>query len=60
MKPIVPSTREKFRQKLIVANLEKAAQRFEKWLEEESPGSVEAMCQFTQQMRSAKTQKASA
>src|SRR5712692_3678142 len=60
VKPIVPSVREKFRQKLFVANLEKAAQRFEKWVEKVSPGSVEAMRQFTQQMRSEKAKKASA
>jgi len=60
VKPIVPGIREKFRQKLFLANLEKAAQRFEKWVEERSPGAVETMRQFTQQMRSAKTQKASA
>jgi hypothetical protein len=60
VKPIIPGARERFRQKLFAANLEKAAQRFEQWLETESPGSVEAMRQFMQQMRSAKTQKASA
>ena len=60
VRPIVPSVREKFRQKLFVANLEKAAQRFEKWVEKVSPGAVEAMRQYTQQMRSAKAQKANA
>ncbi len=60
LKPIVPGAREKFRQKLFAANLEKAAKRFEQWIEVESPGSIEAMRQFMQQMRSSKAQKASA
>jgi len=60
VKPIVPSIREKYRMTHFLANLEKAAQRFEKWLEEVSPGAVEAMRQYTQQMRSAKVQKATA
>ncbi len=60
VKPIVPGAREKFRQKLFLANLEKAAQRFEKWVEKLSPGSVDAMRQFTKQMRSEKAKKASA
>ncbi len=60
VKPIVPSVREKYRMNHFLANLEKGAQRFEKWLEEVSPGAVEAMRQYTQQMRSAKAQKATA
>ncbi len=60
VKPIVPSIREKYRQNLFLANLEKAAQRFEKWVEKVSPGALEAMRQYSQQMRSAKAQKASA
>ena len=60
IKPVVPKFREMFRQKLLLANLEKAAEKFEKYIETASPGAVEAMRQFTQQMRSAKVQKASA
>jgi hypothetical protein len=60
VKPIVPKMREMFHQNLFLANLEKTAQRFEKFIETASPGSVEAMRQWTQQMRSAKAQKASA
>jgi hypothetical protein len=60
VKPVVPKMREMFRQNLFLANLEKAAQRFEKFVEASSPGALEAMRQFTQQMRSAKAQKASA
>ena len=60
VKPFVPKARELFRQKLFLANLEKAAMRFEKWIEKESPGSVEAMRQFMQRMRSEKAKKATA
>ena len=60
VKPIVPAVREKYRMNHFLANLEKAAQRFESSAEELSPGGVEAMRQYTQQMRSAKAQKASA
>jgi hypothetical protein len=60
VKPAVPAMREMFHQKLFLANLEKAAERFEKFLETASPGSVAAMRQFMTQMRSTKAQKASA
>jgi hypothetical protein len=60
VKPIVPKARELFRQKLFLANLQKAAERFEKWVEKESPGAVEAMRQFTKQMLSEKAKKAGA
>jgi hypothetical protein len=60
VKPVVPKMREMFHQNLFLANLEKAAHRFEKFIETASPGSVEAMRQWTQQMRSAKAQKATA
>ena len=60
IKPLVPKMREMFHQNLFLANLEKTAQRFEKFIETASPGSVEAMRQWTQQMRSAKAQKVSA
>ncbi len=60
VKTMVPSARATFHQKLFLANLEKAAQRFEKWMKKESPGSVEAMREWMQQMRSEKAKKASA
>jgi hypothetical protein len=60
IKPVVPGIREKYRMKHFLANLEKTAQRFEKWVEERSPGNLEMMRQYMQQMRSAKAQKASA
>ena len=52
LKPVVPEFREKFVDKNLLANLEKAAQRFEVWSERRSPGHIAAMRQFMQQMRS--------
>jgi hypothetical protein len=60
IKPIVAASRERYRMKHWVANLEKAANRFEKWVEKESPGALEAMRQYTQQMRAAKAERATA
>jgi hypothetical protein len=52
VKPSVPQAREKFVNKQFLANMEKAAQRFESWAESRNPGHVAAMRQFIQQMRS--------
>ena len=52
VKPAVPQAREKFVNKQFLANLEKAAQRFESWSESRNPGQIAAMRQFSQQMRS--------
>ena len=60
VKPMLAKGREMFKQKLFLANLEKAAGRFEQWQKKVSPGAVEAMRQFTQQMRSEKAKGASA
>jgi hypothetical protein len=60
LKPVVPKMREMFHMKLFLANMEKAAEKFEKHMETTSPGALQAMRQFTQQMRSAKAQKAGA
>src|SRR6266508_4400247 len=51
LKPVVPEFRERFADKQALANLEKAAQRFEAWSERRSPGHVAAMRQFMQQQR---------
>ena len=51
-KPIVPQGREKFANKQFLAHLEKAAQRYEAWMERRSPGHIAAMRQFMKQMRS--------
>ena len=51
LKPVVPTFRERFHAKTFCANLEKAAQRFEKWSETRSPGHIAAMREFMKQMR---------
>jgi hypothetical protein len=45
---------------MFLSNLEKAAERFEEWQKKVSPGSLEAMREWTKQMRSEKAKKASA
>lgn len=51
VKPVVPQMRERFVSKLFLGHLEKAAQRYETWLESRSPGQIAAMRQFMKQMR---------
>jgi len=51
LKPVVPEFRQRFVAKNFAANLEKAAQRYEKWVESRSPGHVAAMREFMKQMR---------
>ncbi len=51
IKPIVPEAREKFVYKQLFAHLEKAAQRYQTWVESRSPGHVAAMREFMKQMR---------
>ena len=51
VKGIVPEGRERFANKQFLANVEKAAQRYESWIESRSPGHVAAMRQFMKQMR---------
>jgi hypothetical protein len=48
---IVPQARERFMNKQFLAHLEKAAQRYETWIENRSPGHIAAMSQFMKQMR---------
>jgi hypothetical protein len=52
LKPIVPEFREQFNDKNLLANLETAAQRYETWTEERSPGHIETMRQFINQQQS--------
>jgi hypothetical protein len=49
LKPVVPEFRQRFSDKNLLANLEKAATRFEEWSERRSPGHIAAMRQFMQQ-----------
>jgi hypothetical protein len=51
LKPVVPQFRESFKNKNLLSNLERAAQRFEAWSERRSPGHIAAMRQFIQQQR---------
>jgi hypothetical protein len=51
VKPIIPEAREKFVNKQFLANLEKAAKRYEAWIESRSPGHVTAMRQWMKEMR---------
>jgi hypothetical protein len=49
LKPVVPEFREKLVDPNALANLEKAAQRFEVWSEKRAPGHIAAMRQFMQE-----------
>jgi hypothetical protein len=46
LKPVVPEFREKFGDKHMLLNLEKAAQRYEAWSEQRNPGSIAKMREF--------------
>jgi len=59
VKGMTPSARQMFKQKIFLANLENAAKRFEKWMNKTSPGAIETMRQWMQQMRPEKAKKAS-
>ena len=50
LKPTVQEGRKMFSNPLFLANLEKAAKRFETWVEERAPGSLAAMRQMMKQM----------
>lgn len=60
VKAIVPEGRERFSNKQFLANVEKAAKRFEPWIESRSPGHIAAMRQMMQQMREKNTSAAKA
>ena len=60
IKPVVGTIRERYHMKHWLANLERAASRFGKWTEKKSPGALDAMRQYTQQMRAAKAEQAAA
>ena len=51
MKPTIQQGRERFANKLFLAHMEKAANRYETWIEKRSPGHIAAMRQFMTQMR---------
>jgi hypothetical protein len=51
IKPTVAEGRERFKYKGFLAHVEKAAQRYETWVEGRSPGHIAAMREFMKQMR---------
>lgn len=51
VKPTIEEGRKRFANKLFLAHVEKAAKRFEEWIESRSPGQVAAMRQFMNQMQ---------
>src|ERR1700719_721003 len=52
VKPVVPQARERFVNQQFLAHLEKAAQRYETWIEARNPGHIAGMRQFMKQMSS--------
>ncbi len=51
VKPIVQQGREMFGNKQFLGQLEKAADRYETWMESRSPGAIAKMREFGKQMR---------
>ena len=51
IKPIITEGRERFKNQLFLAHLEKAAGRFEAWSESRNPGCIAAMRQMMKQMQ---------
>jgi hypothetical protein len=47
----MPECRERFVNQAFAGNIEKAAQRYETWMEKRSPGHIAAMRQWMKQMR---------
>jgi hypothetical protein len=50
VKPVIPQFRQAFANPLFLAQLEKAAQRYEAWSESRTPGHIAAMRQMMKQM----------
>jgi len=57
LRKVVPEMREQFRYPLMLAQMEKAAQRYEEWTNKRAPGHLEAMRQFSQRMRAEATKR---
>lgn len=51
VKPTIQEGRKRFSNPLFLAHLEKAANRFETWMEKRAPGSIAAMREMMRQMR---------
>ncbi len=52
LRPTLQEGRKRFANQQFLANMEKAASRYETWIEARSPGHIAAMREFTKQMRS--------
>ena len=55
LKPVTPQFREQFKDPTMLANLEKAAKRYEVWQERRAPGNIAAMREWMKQEQSKKT-----
>lgn len=51
IKPIIKQARERWANPLFLSNLEKAAERFEAWSEDRTPGAIATMRQIMAQMQ---------
>ena len=60
VKPIIQQAREKWVNPHYLVNLEKAAKRYEAWIETRAPGHLAAMREFGKQMRAQFQQAATA
>lgn len=58
VRPIIKEGRKQFVNPLFLAHMEKAAQRYETWIEKRAPGHIAAMREWTKQMRSQTKQAA--
>ena len=58
VKPTIAEGRKRFNNPLFLSNLEKAAKRFEEWMEKRSPGTIAGMRQMMKQMRAQQQGKA--
>ncbi len=52
IKPTITEGRKQWGNQIFLANIEKAAQRYEAWMEKRSPGHISKMREFMKQMRS--------
>ncbi len=52
VRPTIQQVRELWKYQQFLAHMEKAANRYESWIEARSPGHIAAMRQFVKQMRS--------
>jgi hypothetical protein len=52
LKPVLPEARKRFANKEMLLNLERAAERFEKWSEKRSPGHIAAVREFMKHQQS--------